>query len=546
MFGIAVGPDRNLWITEWSTAGDQHPDVQKIGRVAMDGSSYDSVSVAEYGTPRQILATSDALWFAIGSGLGRLSLDGRLDFYSCPWQTPWVYLEAAGIACDGDNNIWLGLGGTTGYLARFSPSNAAWSPYKIGPSIPAQLAVANDGAIWFTDFHHNQIGRVGIDASTQLFEFSGNPYGIATATDGSLWVTEFSGNRVCKIDPTTAERLECVNLPQPNSQPQMLVRGDHGELWFAEQVGRVGYISSRLRKSHPKEMTQIVVPAPTPRLGDAANEERIARRLSKAGDRATEPILVTYSDHPSFDFAIDPATTVWRYVDLAKLVALLDAKALFFARLDTLPDRFEGSLLRQGFDEPEMLVGDAQHLSPGQREILSRHREALLNFRPRALISCWHMSEYESQAMWELYAASRSGIAIRSTVGQLIASLHHPFLDENRSLGQPGGPVAAFYAGRVRYRDYDRDRVLPSTALDYLTCKRKSFEHEKELRLVLLSSTPVAAGQNVTCEIETLVDVVRVSTLAPSWFVGVVRSVLNRYGLDRPVLQSDLGKDPLL
>jgi len=34
-------------------------------------------------------------------------------------------------------------------------------------------------------------------------------------------------------------------------------------------------------------------------------------------------------------------------------------------------------------------------------------------------VSCWHESEYESDAMWKLYSASGQGIAIESTVGQL-------------------------------------------------------------------------------------------------------------------------------
>jgi streptogramin lyase len=552
VFGIAVGPDSNIWITEWSNPGDPHPDVQKIGRMARDGSSYDSVSVAAYGTPRQITASSDALWFAVGGplavggGLGRLSLDGHLDFYRFPWQTPWVSLEAGGITRDLDNNIWLGLGGTTGYLAKFSPTDSTWTPYPIGPWIPAQLAVGTDGAVWFTDFHHNRLGRLAPDGNTQLFEFSGNPFGITSASNGALWVAEFSGNRLCKIDPSTAERLEIVDLPHTNSQPQMLIGGQSGELWFAEQVGRIGCVSSRHgRDNHHGDVTQIVVPAPPVRLADLTREDRAGQQAAGVGDQAEPPILVTYSDHPSFETPAGPET-IWRYIDLAKLVALLDAKALFFARLDTLPDRFEGTLLRQGFEGPALLVGNPQHLPLDQGQLLRLHREALRHFRPRALISCWHLSEVESQAMWELYAPSQNGIAITSTVNRLITSLHHPFVDEDKRLGLPGGPAAAVYVGRVRYRDYDRDRVLPATALDYLTSKRKSFEHEKELRAVILSNTPVIAGQSVQCDVETLVESVRVSTLAPSWFRDVVESILKHYGLDRPVLQSDLGKDPLL
>ena len=43
----------------------------------------------------------------------------------------------------------------------------------------------------------------------------------------------------------------------------------------------------------------------------------------------------------------------------------------------------------------------------------------------------------------------------------------------------------AYFMGLVRYLDYERDFLVPSTGLDYLTCKRSSYEHEREVRLFL-------------------------------------------------------------
>ncbi len=66
----------------------------------------------------------------------------------------------------------------------------------------------------------------------------------------------------------------------------------------------------------------------------------------------------------------------------------------------------------------------------------------------------------------------------------------------------------------VRYLDYDSDFVLPATALDHLTCKRKSFEHERELRAVVLSIEPVGGGQNISCDVGTLRESLYVSPTA--------------------------------
>ncbi|MFN8224152.1 MAG: hypothetical protein U0R50_13000 [Gaiellales bacterium] len=47
--------------------------------------------------------------------------------------------------------------------------------------------------------------------------------------------------------------------------------------------------------------------------------------------------------HPVFNAPPDD-TVVWRYIDLAKLISLLDHRALYFARADTLGDPHEGAL----------------------------------------------------------------------------------------------------------------------------------------------------------------------------------------------------------
>jgi hypothetical protein len=44
-------------------------------------------------------------------------------------------------------------------------------------------------------------------------------------------------------------------------------------------------------------------------------------------------------------------------------------------------------------------------------------------FKDRYFVSCWHMSEYESDAMWKLYGASNNCVAIRSTFARLKACM---------------------------------------------------------------------------------------------------------------------------
>jgi len=48
-----------------------------------------------------------------------------------------------------------------------------------------------------------------------------------------------------------------------------------------------------------------------------------------------------FEPHPNFNLPNDEAR-VWRYMDIGKLVALLNTATLFFCRLDRLRDPYEG------------------------------------------------------------------------------------------------------------------------------------------------------------------------------------------------------------
>ena len=49
--------------------------------------------------------------------------------------------------------------------------------------------------------------------------------------------------------------------------------------------------------------------------------------------------------------------------------------------------------------------------------------ESHKNQKLEMAINCWHMNDFESEAMWKLYLKSNEGIAIQSTYQRLIDSL---------------------------------------------------------------------------------------------------------------------------
>ena len=108
------------------------------------------------------------------------------------------------------------------------------------------------------------------------------------------------------------------------------------------------------------------------------------------------------SHHPVFVQPADPATPIWRYMDFTKFVSMLERSALFFARADCLGDPFEGSYSRGNERLRPTVYKDAP------QEVLaymaSNGAEFTRILRKWTFISCWHMNQGESAAMWKLYA----------------------------------------------------------------------------------------------------------------------------------------------
>ena len=87
-------------------------------------------------------------------------------------------------------------------------------------------------------------------------------------------------------------------------------------------------------------------------------------------------------------------------------------------------------------------------------------------FRKDTAVSCWHLNDGESAAMWAIYG-THHGIAVRSTLGNLKRS----FAPEPH----------AVQLGLVQYGlDVTGQQFIPITR--YALRKRPSFAHEHELR----------------------------------------------------------------
>jgi hypothetical protein len=242
-----------------------------------------------------------------------------------------------------------------------------------------------------------------------------------------------------------------------------------------------------------------------------------------------------YRQNPEFEEPEETAI-IWRYVDFTKFISYLEKKALFFVRSDQLADNYEGK-----FTEADARVWE-EKLQPttklNQMEIYDR-------FRKIVNISSWHINDNESAAMWEICLQSNEGVAIKSTFQRLKESFLLHKKDD-------------ILIGKVKYIDYSRDTIPPGNIFNPFLYKRKAFEHEKELRAVIMKFPsqqetvgkhlvfvdPKWFGIHVKTDLHILIDEIVVSPNVPDWFIDLVTSIVKKYELNKKVEQSELSKEP--
>jgi len=170
---------------------------------------------------------------------------------------------------------------------------------------------------------------------------------------------------------------------------------------------------------------------------------------------------------------------LWRYFRADRFVAALQSSTLYFAAATEFEDRFEGAVAVQSADLP---------IDPRYAAIDFPER-AFEQLRRLTKLSCWHRADYESDAMWRLYASAHKGVAIRTTAGRLRAALR-PY-----RLAPEYGEEEPFW-GSVQYFDLLKERLRVSM-LERFFVKHRAFELEREFRIAISVRTAEEFGVQV-------------------------------------------------
>ena len=221
----------------------------------------------------------------------------------------------------------------------------------------------------------------------------------------------------------------------------------------------------------------------------------------------------------------DNNTIVWKYLDLSKFLDMLLSQQLFMSRSDKFEDQYEGTFSEPTFEEIKKIAAN----NPKFLDYYKSHRE-------KVVISSWHINEYESFAMWQIFTKNNEGLAIQSTIGRLKEALR----PENR---------IEQYIGNVNYIDYKKEYIPFDDTFFPFLFKRKSFQYEREVRIisdVSAQNISVNEGLKINVDLNQLIEKIYIHPKSENWYKKLVIELVSKLDFKIEIEKSDLESDILV
>ncbi|MFC6096740.1 hypothetical protein ACFPVY_08770 [Flavobacterium qiangtangense] len=231
-----------------------------------------------------------------------------------------------------------------------------------------------------------------------------------------------------------------------------------------------------------------------------------------------------YKNNPNISIP-NSDTVVWKYLDLSKFLDLLMSQKLFMSRSDKFEDQYEGTFSEPTFEE-------IKKIAENNPEFLDVYKTQ----RKNVVISSWHINEYESFAMWQIFTQNSEGLAIQSTIGRIQESLHLENQFEQ-------------HIGEVNYIDYKKEYIPFDDDFFPFLFKRKSFQYEREVRIISnLSSRNLNINEGVKIEVDInkLIEKIYIHPKSENWYKNLVIQLVKQLGFDFKIGKSDLESDILI
>lgn len=183
------------------------------------------------------------IWFLAYDEVGYLTAGGQ--FVEVAQLQPGGGGQA--IAAGPDGNIWVAERNDSGSdaILRITPAGQLTRfPLPHRESDPFDLTPGPDGALWFTEYFGNRIGR--ITTGGQISEFSGptRPTGITSGPDGNLWfINEGGYARITPSGEVTHYEIDFKSRLFGTQLGTSISTGSDGRLWFPNGPGAMARIN---------------------------------------------------------------------------------------------------------------------------------------------------------------------------------------------------------------------------------------------------------------------------------------------------------------
>jgi virginiamycin B lyase len=249
---LRAGPEGKLWFAGVDDRGETPSNF--VGWLAPTGEKM-SYSIA---TPAGTAGIADLIpgpggdmWFTVPAAdrIEAIDTAGEGRAFPLPAGSRPTGLVASG------GIVWAALEGT-GQITALNPETAMTSSWSLGHGLPAPsvrptaMVLGPDDALWALQAESVNLTRmtlqggrssIALTGTEERLGASGNS-DIAAGADGSLWVGQSDRATIAKLVPASGS-ANYSGFAVPGGPTTLLSAGPAGDIWFADEAGKIGSIA---------------------------------------------------------------------------------------------------------------------------------------------------------------------------------------------------------------------------------------------------------------------------------------------------------------
>lgn len=252
---------------------------------------------------------------------------------------------------------------------------------------------------------------------------------------------------------------------------------------------------------------------------------------------------------------------VWRYMSISKFISLIRTSSICFSRLSCFEDPNEGRTI----DDDKLMTLIRTSIKEGypiegfENSELVDLLEAKERYKNNSFISCWHLNEEESVAMWDIYVGKNEpGIAIQTTIATL-DSLFPWKIDKSKlsitdKFNKEVWQEKMWFSMRKVEYCYESEEAFKRNSkvrFSNIFIKRPCFSYENEFRVSINLDNVEGDYLFVNLDLKDLINRVYISPRVDKWIrdelVELIKIYNSRFNFleneENQIIQSSIFDD---